>query len=274
MSVLKLNTVFTTPKKLFLSEVKEFLYLSVNDQKFIQKSDVSYLPDPVQRYLKFSGFAGNPQSDVTEVLWADSKIRFSLDKKWISLSTQQYIFASSSTRLAYMHTQMAGFLPFDGRDRYDNGSGHMYGKLAKMITVFNNRSQEVALGGAVVLLAESLLEPTIAIQNYITWEPVNANTARATLRNGNLEVRGRFFFNEKGEYIRFESDDRPFDLGKGVYKIRPFSITLGEYHEVDGFKMPNRVSATWHLEDGDFTYWDGQISGLRRNVVSINAMNI
>lgn len=271
MSVLMFFAACTTPKKLFKKELKEFQSVSESEQKFILESDISNLPEPVQRYLNYTGFVGVTQSDVTEVLWADTKIRFSPDKKWMPLSTQQYNFSHASARLAYMHARMGGVIPFEGRDRYQNGSGHMYGKLAKTITVFNNRSQEIALGGAVVLLAEALLEPTIALQKYITWESVDFNTARATLRNGNLGISGRFYFNDIGEYIRFESDDRPYEVSKGNYETKLFSITLGEYREVDGYKIPSRVSATWHLEDGDFTYWDGQITGLRRNVKLILA---
>ena len=268
MSVLVISAFCTTPKKIYINELKEFQYTSAlaSEQEIIKESDIYSLPDPVQRYLNYTGFVGAPKSIVTEVLWAESKIRFSPDKNWIPLSTKQYIFSSSATRIAYMHTRIAGVMPFEGRDRYHDGSGHMYGKLAKVFTVFNNRSQEIALGGAVILLAEALLEPTIALQKYIIWESVDVNTAKATLRNGSLEVSGRFFFNDIGEYIRFESDDRPYDLGKEKYETKPFSINLENYIETDGFKLPSKVTATWHLEEGDFTYWDGQIAGLRRNI--------
>lgn len=276
MPVLIFFALFTSTWKLFKNELKEFQTdsepesssesISEPAQKFIQDSDISLLPEPVQRYLNYTGFIEAPKSNMTEVIWTKSKIRFSPNKKWMQLTTLQYVFSSSATRLAYMHARLAGLLPFEGRDRYHNGSGHMYGKLAKTIPIFNNRSKEVALGGAVILLAESLLEPTIAFQHYITWQPIDENTAKATLRNDTLEISGRFYFNDWGEYIRFESDDRPYDLGKGKYETKPFSINLGEYREADGYKMANRVSATWHLEGGDFTYWNGRIAGLRRNI--------
>jgi hypothetical protein len=258
--------VFKSLEKLFKDEVRQIQEVSESEQKFIRESEISSLPGPVQRYLHYTGYVRALQSDVTEVLWADTKIRFSPDKKWMPLDTYQYNFSSASARLAYMHARLAGFIPFEGRDRYQNGSGHMYGKLAKAITVFDNHSNEVALGGAVILLAESLLEPTIALQKYMTWEPVDDHSVKAILQNNSLEVSGRFYFNDTGEYIRFESDDRPYEVSKGKYETKPFSINLREYHEADGYKMPGRVNATWHREEGDFTYWDGRITGLRRNV--------
>jgi hypothetical protein len=142
----------------------------------------------------------------------------------------------------------------------------MLGTLGRLVRIFDNHSREVTLGGAVVLLAESLLEPSIALQDYITWEPVDDLTSKATLNHGEITVSGLFHFNEIGEFIRFESNDRPYEVSTGEYELKPFSIDLGEYHEVNGLNIPGRVYATWHLEEGDFRYWDGRITGLRRNV--------
>lgn len=270
MANLFLFKTYKSPDKIFHHEVKQLKEISELKHNFIKEENISQLPGVVGKYLHNCGFAGAPLSDVTEVLWTDTKIKLSPNKKWMPLDTYQYIFSSACARLAYMHARMAGFIPFEGRDKYHNGSGHMYGKLAKMITVFNNSSNEVALGGAVILLAEALLEPTIALQNYITWESINDYSAKGTLHNKNITVSGRFHFNEKGEYIRFESDDRPFEVAKGKYETKPFSITLSEYIEKDGYKLPGQVYATWHLEEGDFRYWDGGIAGLKRNIQDMN----
>jgi hypothetical protein len=107
----------------------------------------------------------------------------------------------------------------------------MLGTLGRMIRVFDNHSRELALGGAVILLAESLLEPSIALQEYITWEPIDQLTAGATLHQGDITVSGIFRFTEAGEFIRFESGDRPHELSSGEYESKAFSIDLAEYHE-------------------------------------------
>ncbi len=266
MANLFLFKTYKSPDKIFHHEVKQLQEISELKQDFIKEENISQIPGAVRRYLDNSGFVDTPLSDATEVLWTDTKIKLSPNKKWMPLDTYQYNFSSACARLAYMHARMAGFIPFEGRDKYHNGSGHMYGKLAKMITVFDNSSNEVALGGAVILLAEALLEPTIALQNYITWESINDYSAKGTLHNKNITVSGRFHFNDKGEYIRFESDDRPFEVAKGKYETKAFSITLGEYSVTNGFWLPGKVFATWHLEGGDFTYWEGEITGLRRNI--------
>ncbi len=233
--------------------------------EIISEEKIGALPEPVKRYFLYSGFLSQPMSGVTEILWADTKIKLGPDQAWRDLETRQYNFTASGSRLAYMNARMAAVIPFEGRDKYHNGQGHMLGTLGRLIKVFDNHSREVTLGGAVILLAEALLEPSIALQEYITWEPIDERTAGASLHHGDITVSGIFRFNEAGEFIRFESSDRPYEVSSVVYEPKPFSIDLEEYHEADGLKIAGRVYATWHLEDGDFTYWDGRITGLRRN---------
>lgn len=256
----------TSPKKIFQQEVFDLLSEMHSTSELITEDRISELPDPIQRYFSMSGFLGKPLSDATEVLWAESKIKLAPDQKWRELETRQYNFTASGSRLAYMNARMAWVIPFEGRDRYHNGQGHMLGTLARTFKVFDNHSREVTLGGAVILLAEALLEPSIALQEYITWEAVDPLTVKATFRDGDVEVSGLFIFNTEGEYIRFESNDRPYEVSRGRYEMVPFSIDLKEYHETNGIRIAGRVFATWHLEEGDFIYWDGRIAGLRRNV--------
>ena len=255
-----------SPERVFEDEVKQLMTTGQSEPEIISADRIAELPLPVQRYIDYASFIDQPMSDVTEILWLDSRIKMGSDQKWRNLETRQFNFTSSGSRLAYMRARMAGVIPFEGRDRYHDGQGHMLGTLGRLIRVFDNDSREVTLGGAVILLAESLLEPSIAFQDYISWEPIDDLTTKATLIHGEITVTSTFHFNETGEFVRFESNDRPYEISSGMYETKPFSIDLGEYHDADGLMIPGRVYATWHLEEGDFTYWDGKIKGLRRNV--------
>ena len=97
------------------------------------------LPDPVQRYLKMAGFADRPLPKAGEVIWKESRIKFGPDKPWTSLKTLQFNATPSPVRMAYMTTKMFGVLPFEGRDLFADGQGHMLGKIAGMIPVFDDR---------------------------------------------------------------------------------------------------------------------------------------
>ena len=263
----------TSPVKVFDDEIEELISTSQSVSGLITEERIAHLPEPVQRYFRASEFLGQPISNATEVLWAESKIKLGPDQDWRELETRQFNFTASGSRLAYMNARMAWVIPFEGRDRYHNGQGHMLGTLARTIKVFDNHSREVTLGGAVILLAEALLEPSIALQEYMVWEAVDSLTARGTFRDGDIEVTGTFFFNEEGEYIRFESNDRPFEVSSGKYEMVPFSINLKDYVESNGIRIAGHVNATWHIEEGDFIYWDGRIIGLRRGITAREGSN-
>jgi hypothetical protein len=257
---------YHSPKKRYEKELHELLSITKADYGVITESDIDHLPEPVKRYIRAGGFISQPKVDVVEIIWSDCQIKLGPDRNCMKLKTHQYNFVSSGSRLAYMRACIAGVIPFEGRDKFSGGQGSMLGVLGKTVKLFDNSTREVGLGGAVVYLAESLLEPSIALQEYITWEPVDKKTAKATFKAGDIEVSGLFFFNDEGEFIRFESHDRPYEVSPGIYEVKPYSIKLGDYHESGGIKVAGQVFATWHLEDGDFTYWDGKIKGLRRNV--------
>ena len=264
----------TSPEKIFDDEVEELITTSQSVSGLITEERIANLPEPVQRYFRLSGFLDKPLSNATEVLWAESRIKLGPEQNWRELKTRQFNFVETGSRLAYMNARMGWVMPFEGRDRYHQSQGHMLGTLARTFKIFDNHSREVTLGGAVILLAEALLEPSIALQEYITWEAVDRYTAKATFLDSDVEVSGRFIFNEEDEYIRFESNDRPFEVSSGNYELKPFSIDLGEYHDANGIKIAGRVFATWHLQEGDFTYWDGRITGLRREITAGNRRQV
>lgn len=262
---------YKSPVKIFEEEVRQLSSAAPSGDAFITEEKIADLPVPVQHYLHYCGFVGQPISEVTEIIWSESKIKLGIGKSWTNLDTRQYNFVSPAARLAYMKTSLAWLIPFEGRDKYHLAQGHMWGILARTINVFNNKSREVTDGGAVIFLAESLIEPSIALQKYISWEPVDKLTAKAVFHDGEVKVSGLFHFNEVGEYIRFESFDRPYEVSSGVYELKPFRIDLDEYQESEGLKIAGHVTATWHLEDGDFTYWDGRISGVNRMQTGVDA---
>jgi hypothetical protein len=215
-------TACTSPLEIFENEANQFISTSQLQNEIISEDKIAALPEPVERFFHVSGFAGEPVSDVTEILWADTKIKPGANQNWRKLESRQYNFTATGSRLAYMNARMTGIVPFEGRDRYDNDRGHMLGTLGRTFKVFDNNCREVTLGGAVILLAESLLEPSIALQDYISWKPIDELAAEATFHDGKINVSGTFHFNEAGEFIRFESSDRPYEVSSGVYELKPF----------------------------------------------------
>jgi hypothetical protein len=256
-------TVCPSPKKLYIKEVKQFMLTAEYIQKLFAEHDIEHLPQPVQKYFRYCGFIGQPKSDCAQIVWDQSHIRMRPNQKMMRLKTYQHNFVSEPSRLAYMRANMLGVIPFEGRDKYHNGQGHMLGTLARMIKIFDQKDLEIAQGGAIVLLAESLLLPLYAIQPYIHWEPIDEFTAKARFIHKDVDVGGTFHFNALGEYIRFTTNERPYSLPGGGYELTPYTIQIRSYQQQGDIRIAKEVAAIWNLPQGDYEYWKGTVKEIR-----------
>ena len=123
-------------------------------------------------------------------------------------------------------------------------------KLLKFIQVADAKGKEMDASALVTILAESLLVPTYALQPYISWTAIDSNTAKAVLRYNECEVSGLFFFDDRGEYIRFETIDRYFSEKGTEYKQVKWSGVVENYLEKNGIKFPltSRLCGIWKKE--------------------------
>jgi len=48
---------------------------------------------------------------------------------------------------------------------------------------------------------------------------------------------------DEGEFIRFESHDRPYEVSPGIYEVKPYSSRLGDYHESGGNMTNNEKTS-------------------------------
>ena len=252
-----------SPKKVFLSELAELEATGRTEARQITSENISHLPEPVQCYLHHCGFVGRPIANHAEIIWQDSYIKMKPGQKWMRLKTLQHNFVDEPSRLALMRANMLGFIPFEGRDRYHDGKGHMFGTLGRMIKVFDARDAETSRGAAIVLLAEALLVPSYAFQPYIHWEAVDVLTANARLVHKGIDVGGTFHFNDKCEYIRFTTNERPFSSPKGGYEQQPYTIEIRSYRQQGDIRVASEVAAIWNLPEGDFEYWKGSLKEIK-----------
>lgn len=220
---------------------------------------VASLPDPVQRYVKMAGFADRPLPKAGEVIWKESRIKFGPNKPWTSLKTLQFNATPSPVRMAYMTTKMFGVLPFEGRDLFADGQGHMLGKIAGVIPVFDDRSKEISRSGVVTVLAEIFLVPGYLTESYLTWEAIDAYSAKAKLTDHGLTGEGIFTFNDLGEVTTFVSHDRYYANPNGGNERQTWTAYCENYIEKDGVRFPSTVRAVWSLPEGEFEYWNGTI---------------
>jgi hypothetical protein len=174
----------------------------------------------------------------------------------LKIQCTQFNRSDEPERVALIGTRLYG-IPFEGIDAYQAGAGSMKGVIAKSITLFDQRGEAMNRSSLVNCLAESLLMPSIALQDFMTWEAVDANRVKGTMVYNNLSVSGVFTFDDQGLLADFTTHDRMYVDTEGGVRQVPWSAICGDYREVGGILQPRMLQAVWHLPEGDLLYFDG-----------------
>lgn len=256
-------------KNVYLSEIKTDIEKYSNfPTKTIKEKDIATLPKPVQRYFRYCGYIGKVKMINAKIEFENVFFKRAPDNKWMRLNCYQYNSVSEPTRIVYMKNNILGIFPFEARDKCQNGKGNMLIKLLKLFTVADAKGVEMDKSALVTVLSETFIIPTYALQDYIKWEAVDDNNAKATLTYNDIKVSGTFNFNDIGEMISFYTEDRYYAEKDGTYKKIPWSIVVDDYIEKNGVKFPSEIKAIWHSEGGDFEYIKGKISNIEYNTMN------
>ncbi|CAH8716328.1 hypothetical protein M5W83_02000 [Paenibacillus thiaminolyticus] len=217
--------------------------------------EIETLPIPVKRYFEYSGYIGTPKMTYMKAVFKDVDFILSPDQPGLTIDYTQYNFVSVPERIAFIDTSMYG-IPFQGFDSYVNGVGSMKGVIAKGITLFDQRGEEMDKACLVTFLAESIVMPSAALQNYITWEAIDDTHTRATISYYGISASGVFTFSENGEALSFTTNDRTLVSTDGTKQQVAWSAMFGNYQTINGIKQPTHLQAVWHYKHGDLIYFD------------------
>ena len=172
----------------------------------------------------------------------------------------QHDFVKSPNRLAMIKSSLFG-IPFQGYDYYRDGTGGMKGVIAKVFTLFDQTGAEMDRACLATFLAECMFAPSILLQDYIKFEEINEHQVKATISAYGQTVSGIFNFNDEYEMTSFTTKNRAVVAPDGSIEYVPWSAICGDYKVGDdGIKLPTKFQAVWNYKDGDFVYFDGNIS--------------
>lgn len=257
LTILYFYIPFSPLKSDFNKEVSLLQSNSTELTQFFTAEDIKALPVPVKKYFEKCGYIGTPKMKYMKATHKNVDFLLSLDKPSLKIDYTQYTFAKEPARLAFINTSLYG-IPFQGLDSYVHGIGRMKGVFAKTFTLFDQTGTEMNLSNLVNVLSECLLVPSIALQDYITWESIDDTHAKAVISYYGLSASGNFTFSENGEMLSFKTNDR-WAVGTDGSKIQvPWSILLSDYKDKNGIKQPTSFKAVWHYESGDSIYFDSK----------------
>ena len=113
-------------------------------------------------------------------------------------------------------------------------------------------------------LNEMMWFPSAFLGKNISFEPIDKNSARVTLRDLGKSVTATMYFDDKERLINFTAP-RYRDMGNNKFELEDWSTPIREYGEFEGLKLPIRGSGVWNLKEGDLEYIDLVITDLEYN---------
>ncbi len=171
-------------------------------QRIITDKMISDLPEPVHRYMKYTGIVGQPW---IENVWLKQIGRFrqGLEKPWMPMVAEQTYTTNPAGFVWDAKFKMAGVPLLRAADRYENGKGHMSGKLAGIITVFDVQGEKLDQGTMLRYLSEMIWFPIAFLGDNIIWESRDDNSAHVTFTDYGKSVRGIMHFDDEGRFTNF-----------------------------------------------------------------------
>lgn len=209
------------------------------------------LPAPVQRYVRYTGMIDAPAIRTARIRYT-GKFRLGLDKPWMTIRATQTYTTNPPGFDWRASFRMFGVPLLSGRDRYQDGDGHMFGKLAGLFTVFDVSDDKLLQGTMVRYLQEAMWFPTAYLEPYITWHAVDDHTADATFKHAGKSVTGRFYFDDDGRILSFSAERYAED--NGTYTLRKWSTPVFDYATFGGLRIPSSGQGVWDWDGEDFVY--------------------
>ncbi|MCQ2107193.1 MAG: hypothetical protein MJZ05_00345 [Fibrobacter sp.] len=236
---------------------KSILY---KDNEVFKETDFEATPSAIQKYIANAGYIGTPKMNSLHMEYLDVDFKQGKNGPNLKIDYIQNNYVKEPARMALILSSMFG-IPFQGYDYYSDGVGGMKGVIAKLLTLFDQKGLEMDVACLATFLAESMFFPSVLLQDYISLEEINDHQVKATITFREQKASGIFTFNEKYEMTSFTTKDRAVVNTDGTTENVPWTAACDRYVTgADGIKRPTTFKAIWNYSDGDFIYFDGQIS--------------
>jgi len=146
-------------------------------------------------------------------------------------------------------------------DAYQDGHGRLVVKIAGIIPVAKMKGPDFDKGELQRYLASIIFCPPVLLHHpTLAWSAVGPrtlavrDTADPTGATIDLELA------EDGAPAAIRAE-RPRTVGKRIL-LTPWYATCGDPKEWHGLRVPSRLEVSWHLPEGQFTYYRSEVTSL------------
>jgi hypothetical protein len=241
-------------------EVRHLFAASKGRSRLVTEADLVGLPEPVQRWLRWSNVVGTAYP-VSVRLRQEGEFRMGQDRGWMPFTAEEYYATDPPGYVWKVTFRMAPLVTVRGRDRYAGGQASIVMRLLSLIPVANDHSPGLNQGAMLRFLNETMWFPAGVLSAYIAWEPRDATSAVATMRYGGVSASATFWFDDQGRLTNMTAER--FDNAKKA--MLPWSTPISDYGQLAGIGVPVQGAGVWHYEQGEFPYIRLRVTDLEYN---------
>jgi hypothetical protein len=265
------STLPSSFPNMYKSEVLERLK-PLDNVPVLNETDIQHLPEPVKKYLDYTGALGKPQI-INFRAEFDGQMKQNEGGGWLDVTSEQYNFYEDYSRFFYIKSSLYG-IPFDGLHKYTGNKATMQIKIGSLIQVVDAKGDKMDQSDTVTFFNDMcVFAPATLIDKNIEWEQLDQLTVEAKFVNKNIEINATLHFNEKGELVNFITNDRYLSEDGDKYLNYKWSTPVKNYKDFKGRKIPTYGEAIWHKPDGDFTYMKVDIKKIEYNLEKYYGVN-
>lgn len=214
----------------------------------VTERDLEALPEPVRRWLRYSNVVGT-RLPATVRLRQDGQ--FQMDGRgWMPFSAEQYFTINPPGFLWKATFRMAPFVSVTGRDRYRAGEAGIEMRVLSLIAVARKSGGGLNQGALLRFLGEVQWFPAAALADYIAWEPVDADAARATMTWGGISASMAFRFDAVGRLVELAALRYNDSRGRNESWVNRNDSD----QEFGGIPVPVAGEARWDYQSGPYPY--------------------
>jgi hypothetical protein len=214
----------------------------------ITERDLERLPEPVRRWLRYSHVVGT-NLPTTVRLRQDGEFQME-GRGWMPFAAEQYFTINPPGFVWKATFQMAPLVSVSGRDQYRLGEGSIEMRVLSLIPVATKSGGGLNQGALLRFLGEVQWFPASALADYIAWEAVDADVARATMTYGGIAAPMMFRFDGDGRLIELTAVR--YNDARGRHESW---VNLNDLdQEFGGIRVPVSGQARWDYESGPYPY--------------------
>lgn len=221
------------------------------------------LPEPVQRYLTYTGVVGKPMPK-TVWLKQEGQIRSAAETPWMAFLAEEYYTVSPPSFVWHAGVRMARLPLVRVRDSYADGRGNILVKAAGLYTMDDGRGEEMDQASLVRYLNEMMWFPAAFLGDNVSWEAVDDHSARVTLTDRGRSVSALMTFDDEGRFTNFVGPR--YDISGDEAELTDWATPVTAYGQFEGLRLPVRGRGVWQRQSGDFTYIELEVTEIKYDV--------